>query len=93
MFIAIICVTSTRIIAHPGNPIHLTTFRTEGLRIIPPPKRFSNIIEETIWLMKNYFLRRHLFTENDWNSLLNEYKGYSDTNKVRYDTYINYSCI
>ena len=68
--------------AQSGRSGHLSTFRTESLKIRSPPRRFASIIDEAIWLMKTHFLKRHLLTEKDWKNLPKEYTAYSDVNKV-----------
>ena len=62
---------------------HLSTFRTENLKIRSPPKQFSSIIDEAIWLMRTHFLKRHLLTETDWEKLPREYMSFTNVNKVR----------
>lgn len=91
MHISVAFITFVTFLAHiVGSSIqssrssHLSTFRTENLKIRSPPKQFSSIIDEAIWLMRNHFLKRHIFTETDWEKLPQEYVSFTNVNKVTY---------
>lgn len=60
----------------------LTTFRTENLKINPPPRRSSSIIDEAIWLMRTHFLNRNVLSHSQWENLSKEYAGYSNVDEV-----------
>jgi hypothetical protein len=62
--------------------IHLSTFRTENLKIHPPPRHFSSIIDEAIWLMRTHFLNRNMFSPSQWKSFSAKYANYSDVDEV-----------
>ena len=63
----------------PASQSVLSTFRTDQLRIRPPPK-FGSILDEAIWLMKTHFLRRKQFSEKEWLLLKTEYKEFANVN-------------
>ena len=63
----------------PASQSVLSTFRTDQLRIRPPPK-FGSILDEAIWLMKTHFLRRKQFSEKEWLVLKTEYKEFANVN-------------
>ena len=63
----------------PASQSVLSTFRTDQLRIRPPPK-FGSILDEAIWLMKTHFLRRKQFSEKEWLLLKSEYKEFANVN-------------
>lgn len=65
-----------------GRGTHLSTFRTENLKIRAPGKRFPSIIDEAIWLMRTHFLKRQILSKRDWDKLASEFSGYNDVNKV-----------
>ena len=63
--------------------VHLSTFRTENLRIRAPTKRFASIVDEAIWLMRTHFIKRHLLSRKDWENLSAQFADCPDVNKVR----------
>lgn len=65
-----------------GRGNHLSTFRTENLKIRAPGKRFPSIIDEAIWLMRTHFLKRQILSKREWDKLPSEFSGYQDINKV-----------
>ena len=65
---------------------HLSTFRTENLKIRAPTKRFASIVDEAIWLMRTHFIKRHLLSRNDWETLSAQFADCSDVNKVNLAT-------
>lgn len=62
--------------------IHLSTFRTENLKIHPPPRHFSSIIDEAIWLMRTHFLNRNMLNNSQWKNLSAKYANYSNVDEV-----------
>lgn len=63
---------------------HLSTFRTESLKIRAPTKRFASIVDEAIWLMRTHFIKRHLLSRKDWEMLSAQFANCPDVNKVRH---------
>jgi hypothetical protein len=72
-----------------GRGTHLSTFRTENLKIRAPGKRFPSIIDEAIWLMRTHFLKRQILSKRDWDKLPSEFTGYDDVNKVLFDSSVS----
>ena len=75
-----ICTTLSK--AQVSRGPYLSTFRTENLKINAPPRRFSSIIDEAVWLMKTHFLKRQLLTRKEWETLPRKFATYSDVNEV-----------
>ena len=72
--------------AHSNSGTHLSTFRTENLKIRAPSKRFPSIIDEAIWLMKSHFLKRQSLTKSDWANLHTDFIDHRDINEVTLQT-------
>jgi hypothetical protein len=89
LLLTVIVATVTYAVCSAGQPggsgTHLSTFRTENLKIRAPGKRFASIIDEAIWLMRTHFLKRQMLTKRDWDKLPSEFSGYNDVNKVPND--------
>lgn len=68
--------------AHSSSGTHLSTFRTENLKIRAPSRKFPSIIDEAIWLMKSHFLKRQSFSKSDWVNLHTDFVDHSDINEV-----------
>lgn len=69
-------------VAQVSRGPYLSTFRTENLKINAPPRRFSSIIDEAVWLMRTHFLKRQMLSRKEWESLPRKFAAYSDVNEV-----------
>jgi hypothetical protein len=94
LVLTIIVATTTYAVCSVSQPggrgTHLSTFRTENLKIRAPGKRFSSIVDEAIWLMRTHFLKRQMLTKRDWDKLPSEFSAYNDVNKVPHDLFVLY---
>ena len=61
----------------------LTTFRTESMRIRAPKRSDDgNVFEEAFQLIKQHFIDRSKYTENDWKNLKREYGSIPDQHEA-----------
>lgn len=68
----------------------LTSFQPNKLKIhLKHKQKYSNVIEQTIYLIRTHFIKKHLYTNQDWEKYKNEMYAINDTKKVYHFIYIS----